>query len=884
MELKLLDCPVCGANGKLTGTQENGYITYTCAHCGNKFTEDNAKREYEKLEAGIQASIGTAIENAILREKTAIYYNLRSQLWEKINASYIDSKAILDICRQIKALAPHDFLAEFFELANSGSVKEVADYINGIDVHENALFLDLVLDFLIRSIRGEYITPIAALLDRAGAVLSPEEKQKYLTRFEKEAAKVQEGLYDLTVPRDVFLAYSSKDMKKVIEVLNFIEASGLTCFAAFRNLQHGRDAVANYEKALHTAIDNSSIFVFVSSVNSRNNSCDAMTREIPYIKSRDMQKAPEARTYSQIPEKYKTLKVEYRLDNTPTPLADRTLKDFFAGLTYAENFDQLINRLGECMDVINAPTNEDEKDDAELRLAEETRKAKEAELRSKELELELEKVCALETNSEEARKTKELSKYYQIEDGFLKKVKDQYMKNKEFVIPDCVTEIGSRAFSDCKSLTSITIPDSVTYISEDAFSRCKSLTSITIPDSVTSIDYRVFERCTSLTSITIPDSVTSIGDWAFYGCEKLTSITIADSVTSIDNGAFRDCSSLTSITIPDSVTSIDEAFYNCSSLTSVTIGNSVTSIGSYAFYNCSSLTSITIPNGVTSIGKNAFYGCRGLTSITIPDSVTSIGEEAFRGCSSLTSITIPDSVTSIGDSAFDSCSSLTSITIPDSVTSIGDSAFSSCSSLTSITIGKSITSMGNGAFGYCETLEEFYFNANAMNNFEANTRIFSYRERGKGIKVIIGKNVTMLPSGLFGDVPRIVSVTFEKGSTCESIDSAFRGCSSLTSVTIPDSVTSIGDFAFKDCTSLTSVTIGNSVTSIGDFAFQDCSSLTSVTIPDSVASIGSYAFEGCKCTINIRQRKPGLFNNCPFGWDKGWNRLFEGKIVWNYKK
>ena len=147
-----------------------------------------------------------------------------------------------------------------------------------------------------------------------------------------------------------------------------------------------------------------------------------------------------------------------------------------------------------------------------------------------------------------------------------------------------VTSIGSYAFEDCSSLTSINIPDSVTSISREAFSSCTSLTSITIPDSVTVIGDYVFSRCSSLTSITIPDGVTSIGIEAFSRCTSLTDITIPNSVTRISISAFAECSSLTSITI----------------------GNSVTSIGKSAFVNCNSLTSIIIPESVTSIAQGAF--------------------------------------------------------------------------------------------------------------------------------------------------------------------------------------------------------------------------------------------------------------------------------------
>ena len=361
-------------------------------------------------------------------------------------------------------------------------------------------------------------------------------------------------------------------------------------------------------------------------------------------------------------------------------------------------------------------------------------------------------------------------------------------------------------------------------------------------NSVTSIGASAFERCTSLTGITIPDSVTSIGNSAFSNCSSLTSIKIPSSVTSIGASAFEFCTSLTSIEIliPSSLTSIGEtAFYYCHSLTSFTIPDSVNSIGTGAFYLCTSLPSIEIPNSMNSIGDFVFSECHNLASIKISSNVHSIGVGAFLGCSSLASITIPDSVISIGEEAFTYCYSLTSITIPSSVISIGAAAFRSCSSLTSIEVD-------SGNLSY-ESVNGILFN-------EDESVLVQY------------------PPGRSGSYQIPNSVTSIGAS-------AFRSCSSLTSITIPDSVTSIGEEAFSNCNSLTNIKIPDSVISIGAAAFTYCYSLTSITIPSSVISIGEEAFRSCSSLASalFLGKDPGLGPNVFANTDPGF-------VIYHYQE
>ena len=527
-------------------------------------------------------------------------------------------------------------------------------------------------------------------------------------------------------------------------------------------------------------------------------------------------------------------------------------------------------------------------------------------------------------------------------------------------IPASVTSIGSGAFAGCTGLTGVTIPASVTSIGQYAFNGCTGLTGITvaannsnysseggilynkakteiivvpkgisgnvtIPASVTSIN-RAFNG-TGLTSITIPASVTSI-DYAFENCTGLTSITIPASVTSIQ-GTFNGCTSLTSITIPVSVTSIGyNAFNGCTGLTSITIPASVTTIRNGAFSGCTSLRNIIIDNDAVennppppwdhsyqdfnwgdrfpatnlsvtfkrNIGGNAFSGCTRLVSVTISEGVTTIGGSAFSGCTGLTGITIPEGVTSIGGGAFGGCTGLTgisvasnnsnysseggivynkakteiilvpkgisgNITIPASVTSIGEEAFSerafsNCTGLTGITIPASVTTISYYAFAGCTGLTSISVDANNPNYAAEggilynNTKTMIIAIPSARGSVTIPASVTSIGNQAFYGCTGLTGITIPNSVTYIGYGT-FSGCTGLTSVTIPNSVTYIGYGTFSGCTGLTSVTIPNNITFIVSGMFSGCTSLTSLTIPVSVTSIGSQAFYGCTGLTSI---------------------------------
>ncbi len=429
----------------------------------------------------------------------------------------------------------------------------------------------------------------------------------------------------------------------------------------------------------------------------------------------------------------------------------------------------------------------------------------------------------------------------------------------------------------------VVIPDTynglaVTSVKSGAFENSDKIVSVKAGNNVKNIGDKAFAGCTALTEVEIGNNVTEVGEYVFSGCSALEKVVFPGNLRILTRGMFSGCSSLKEVAVPDSVKEIrGSVFYNCSSLKSVSFGDSVTLVGLSAFYGCAGIenvyysggladwlaisffdgvanplnggaalylngapcTELVLPEGTVKVGNNVFFGCGSLTSVTIPASVTNIGSQAFSGCKNLAEIlyegdltawcgidglanvmtrgvslyidgeplgselTIPDSVTSVKYGTFLGCTGLTSVVVGDNVTSISEGAFSGCSSLESITL----PFVGNNADGTSAGLFGYIFGATEYVGGTAVRQVYNNRE-----------SVYCIPS-------RLRCVTLTGGNIPQS---AFYGCSMLTSVNMPETLADIGSYAFSDCTGLTSVIIPDSVTSIGSDAFRYCYKLVEV--------------------------------------------------------
>ncbi len=411
-----------------------------------------------------------------------------------------------------------------------------------------------------------------------------------------------------------------------------------------------------------------------------------------------------------------------------------------------------------------------------------------------------------------------------------------------------------------RTASDYTIPSSVTLINGGAFAGCSRLTTLAIPHSVTNIGddiisgwgYGTFAGCTGLLSITIPDSVTSIGLFAFSGCIRLNSAIIPGSVESIRN----------------------DMFAGCIKMKSVTIANGVKNIGDEAFWGCMSLTTLIIPDSVENIGDFVFSYCTGLNCVVIGSGVTHIGHDAFNRCSTLSSAYFLGNAPETGDDAFTSCASDFTIKYIEGKTGFSSPTWNGYAAQGyDPDQSHTVTYNPNGAHDgdvpvdsneyTFNTTVEVIGNTGSLTNPTYTFAGWNTKADGSGMDysenqtfTMTFENVTLYATWFRDESPGDPKQWENNGITWDytPLGTEFcsvEGCSPASGmIDIPDDIDgrrtiAIGFGAFRDCTGITGISIPDSVSSIYLMAFYNCTGLTSVTIPDSVTSIGYGAFARC---------------------------------------
>ncbi len=473
---------------------------------------------------------------------------------------------------------------------------------------------------------------------------------------------------------------------------------------------------------------------------------------------------------------------------------------------------------------------------------------------------------------------------------------------KEITIPEKVKEIKERTFFNCGMLP-LVIAKGVEKIGAEAFANddgCTSLTKVEFSENLHTVEYAAFKNCSLLTNIGVSgEKITTIGESAFENA-GIRSFTFSADLKEIPHNAFSGTAieeitfcegvekvggfaktNIRKINLPSTIKVIEpSAFEECTQLRDIVFPDGLIGIGDKAFYKCSSLVLGSLPDSLITIGESAFNSCGKIgNSITIPENITFIGNNAFclTGISevyfnavncrktegafdNITKAVIGENVTRIPDSLFKNCGSLKTVIIPDSVTEIGEHAFSGCENLEEITIPKGITAFDRSVIEECSSLKTIYYNAvnckfTGLHDLVLYGNIVVGKESpfkvAEKVNIVLGDDVQVIPAYMYSGITVINNITLPSSVT--SIGEEAFAHSSIKEITLPDNLEVIEKKAFYN----TDVRISGSrfpekLLSIGEQAFRNCNELTEIYIPDNIELIGDYAFCSCYNLAKVR--------------------------------
>ena len=356
----------------------------------------------------------------------------------------------------------------------------------------------------------------------------------------------------------------------------------------------------------------------------------------------------------------------------------------------------------------------------------------------------------------------------------------------------------------------------------------------------------MFYNMPTLRSISLPQGITKIGEYALAQDRnqnfKLATIDIPASVTTIDHYAFN-YAGVTEVTIPSGVTRIEEqTFANCRKLRKAILPDGITYIGNSAFSECHALEDVNIPANIETIDPYAFYNNKVRTSpIVLPATLKSIGYRAFMYNSKVERITFSEGLETISGYAFSNCNAVKSLVLPESITKLEYNAFEGCDSITEFRFPANIKQVPDGILYHCDKLER-------VTLADGTTRINNYAFQD--CPNLTSMNITEQTALSYIGIYAFANTGFTTVTLPNSITtmdySAFRSCQQLTSINVPTQLTTVPYDFVAYCPNLTSVQMHDGIRVVGHNAFLDCKALPAIELNDQITTIEYNAFSGCE--------------------------------------
>ena len=811
MELTGHRCPRCGAE-----LEKNGGNGWKCKYCGGIFddatAEKNAKQTQDLFDEAKRERIN----------------NIRRVLYDATTAEYISSNDIKNACDELKKYLPDDFRANFYEIAVGNNLKKLTSAIRKIDVEQNYDEIENIVVFLIKSLQSEYLLELNNLVERAYKGRDLQKFEKYATEISVQAEKVQAGVYETKLPREVFVAYSSKDMEKVSELVEVLESQNIKCFVAARNLRHGRGSVENYDKALKDAMDHCKSFVFVSSMNSRSLSCDALEIEIPYIQKQDIENAPPEyrNNYAAIPHRYKKPRVEYRIEGSKGfNAADQITGEFFDGYEWVLSPDEVAVRV--LKQLVATPGTESEpsrktisnkkycvscgnETDKSQKFCSNCGKAEFVDDIGEFIKIKNQRDMEERRRREEAERRRQEEERRRREEEERKKAAYQNVYNNNTSSNSTYKPSNTTVNSSAKNKSKVV-----------AVLLAFFLGSLGIDQFYLGYTKRGVWRIV----LTFLSCGIISGIWSLIDCFRIASgsLPLDPGVKPVKkkSGCLKTVLILAAIVVIGIIILVitvrtlglgifgnkrPEDDWNGGWVEEITNDNESEYNGTYdgidyTYYYADGSMVLTgngndtiQPNFLDNIYINDTFVKDYVISLTVQGDVTVISDYAFSNLSNLRNVKLSSAVKNIGYCSFENCGNLSEMEL-GGVQYIGENAFNYCHSLTTVTL-ENVVEIGSYAFNDCENLTSFSGGENLnKTTSESFMNTGFYSSLSAGNPLIVGNTLIRVSAETAGSF-RVDS------SVARIAPYAFADCEMIEQIIIPESVNYIGEFAFNNTKSL----------------------------------------------------------------------------------